>query len=66
MIAPHPQNTRNYGPMALLCTHIAFPYTTRELESIKRTWAETLEMNAKVELVLNFIVDNKSRSFFDT
>ena len=52
--------------MALLYTHIAFPYTTRELESIKWTWAETLEMNAKVELVLNFIVDNKSRSFFDT
>ena len=28
-IAPHPQQSRNYGLKALLCTRIAFPYTTR-------------------------------------
>ena len=32
---------------------------------IKWTWAEPFEINAKVELVSNFIVDNKSRFFFD-
>ena len=36
---------------------IAFPYT-------KWTWVELFEMNAKVELVSNFVVDNESR-FFD-
>ena len=28
------------------------------------TWAELFEMNAKVKLVMNFVVDNKSY-FFD-
>ena len=28
-IAPHPQQSRNYGLKALLCTRMAFPYTTR-------------------------------------
>ena len=28
-IAPHPQQLRNYGLKALLCTRMAFPYTTR-------------------------------------
>ena len=31
-IAPHPQQSRNYGPKALLCTRMAFPHTTRDLE----------------------------------
>ena len=39
---------------------IAFPYTTHELE-IKWTWVESFEMNAEVELVSNFIVDDESR-----
>ena len=34
-------------------------------KSIKWTWAESFEMNAKVELVLNFVIDNESRFFFD-
>ena len=62
-IAPHLQETRNYGLKVLLCTRIAFLYTTREPEM--RTWAEPFEMNAKVELVSNFVVDNESRFFFD-
>ena len=33
-------------------------------KAIKWTWAELFEMNAKVELVLNFVVDDESR-FFD-
>ena len=28
-IAPHPQQSRNYGLKAFLCTRMAFPYTTR-------------------------------------
>ena len=28
-IAPHPQQSRNYSLKALLCTRMAFPYTTR-------------------------------------
>ena len=32
MNAPHTQKMRNYGLKALLCTRIAFPYTTRELD----------------------------------
>ena len=31
-IAPHPQYLRNYGLKALLCTRMAFPHTTRDLE----------------------------------
>ena len=34
-------------------------------KSIKWTWAEPFEMNAKVELVSNFVIDNESRFFFD-
>ena len=44
--------------------HIAFPYTTRELE-IKWIWAEPFKMNTKVELDSNFVVDNESRLFFN-
>ena len=51
---------------ALLYVHIiiAFPHTTCVLE-INSTWVELFEMNAKVELVLNFVVNNKRRFFFD-
>ena len=58
-IAPHPQKRINYALKALLCTHIAFPYTTREVE-IKLTWAEPFELNTKFELGSNFI-NNESR-----
>ena len=37
-------------------------YSNRK--SIKWTWAEPFEINAKVKLVSNFVVNNKSR-FFD-
>ena len=60
-IVSHPQKT-NYGLKVMLCTRIAFLYTTRELE-VKWTWAESFKMNEKVELDSNF-VDNES-CFFD-
>ena len=31
--APYPQQSRNYGPKALLCTRMAFPHTTRDPET---------------------------------
>ena len=44
------QKETNYGPKPLLCTCMAFPYTTREPEilhvnwkSIKLTWAEPIQ-----------------------
>ena len=42
----------------LLCTSIAFLYTTHEPEIYE------MDLNAKVKLVSNFVVDNKYR-FFD-
>ena len=44
---------------ALLCTRIAFTYTTREPE-VNSTWAEPFE---KIKLVSNFVVDIESRFF---
>ena len=34
-------------------------------KSIKWTWAEPFEVNVKIELDLNFIVDNDSQLFLD-
>ena len=34
-------------------------------KSIKWTWAESFEMNVKIEQELNFVVDNDSRLFLD-
>ena len=46
----------NYGLKALLCMRIALRVNQK---SIKWTWAKPFEMNAKVELVLSFVVDNE-------
>ena len=35
-------------------------------KSIKQTWAEPFEMNAKVKLVSNFVVGKESHFSFDT
>ena len=42
---------------------MAFPHTTHDPDSIKRTWMEPFEMNIKIEQELNFVVDNDSRLF---
>ena len=34
-------------------------------KSIKWTWAETFEMNVKIEQGSNFVIHNDSRLFFD-
>ena len=65
MIAPHPQKSRNYGPKSLLCMHIVFRVLRVNWKSIKWTRAEPFEMNTKVELLSNFVVDNEYR-FVDT
>ena len=65
VIAPHPQQSRNYGRKALLCTRKAFPHTTLTRKSIKWRWAEPFEMNVKIEQELNFVVDKDRRLFLD-
>ena len=60
-ISPHPQKMRNYGLKALLCTRIVFLYTTRATgNQLNGLGAEPFEMNAKVELGSNFVVDNEN------
>ena len=59
MSIAHNQIKGNYGLKVLLCTCIAFPYTTCELE-MDLGGASSFEMNAKVELVLKFVVDGES------
>ena len=48
---------------ALLCTRMAFPYTSVNRKSIKWTWAEPFEMNVKIEQGSDFDVDNGQRLF---
>ena len=43
----------------------SIPYTMRELESIKWTWAEPFELKVKIEQWSKFAVDIESCCFFD-
>ena len=61
-IAPHSQSSRHIGLNTLLCTHMAFPYTIRELEMVL---GGLFEMNIKVKKGSNFVVKNDSRLFLD-
>ena len=51
---------RNHSLKVLPCTHKVLRILHVNWKSIKWTWAETFEMNAKVKLVLHFIVDNET------
>ena len=44
---------------------MAFPHTIVTRKSIKWTWAESFEINVKIEQELNFVVDNDSILFLD-
>ena len=66
VIAPHPQQSRNYGLKALLCTRMAFCILHAYRKSIKWIWVELFEMNVKIKQGSIFDLDNESRFFFDT
>ena len=61
VLCNHAPNIQNEKSLKVLpCTRKVFRILHVNWKSIKWTWAETFEMNAKVELVLHFIVDNET------
>ena len=56
--------TKFYGPKALLCTCIAFPYTMCLLE-VNVDLGRAILNEHKVKLVLNLVVDNESHFFLN-
>ena len=65
-IAPHPQQSRNYGLKALRYARV-WRFRIRRVyrKSIKWTWVEPYEMNAKIERESTFALDIESSRFFD-
>ena len=54
VIAPHPQQLRNYGPRRCYARVWRFRILCIYWKSIKWTWVEPFEMNAKIERGSNF------------